>query len=96
MTKDEIYAAFAAMDQAHPFYLAVCALLDGEVNDEMVAAVVPNSTDAARHFNAGRLAHALDFRAAFRMVMNEAMEAQTAAVERAEQRAKRREAELET
>jgi hypothetical protein len=73
MKREEIYAAFAAMDQTHPFYVAVCAMVDEEVTDETAGAVAPDLSDSKRQFNAGRLAHAVDFGRAFRGVMRDAV-----------------------
>lgn len=91
MSEHEIKAAFAAFDKTHPFYLAVLALLESEIASEQVMTVSPNLGDGARHYNAGRLAHALDFRAVFNGVMREALAEQVAAVQRAERQAARRE-----
>jgi hypothetical protein len=63
MTEREINGAFAEFDPQHPFYLAVLALLDNSIATEQDAVTIPGLTDAARHFNAGRLAHAKDLRA---------------------------------
>lgn len=92
MNESEIKAAFAAFDKAHPFYRAVLALLEAEVVNEAHAACSPNLGDGGRHYNAGRLAHALDMRNVFNGVMREALAEQVAAVQRAERAAARREA----
>lgn len=63
MTNAEVDAAFAGIDPKHPFYLAVLQVLDDAVINEQDAATIPDLTDGARHFNAGRLAHAKDVRA---------------------------------
>lgn len=89
MSEHEIKAAFAAFDKTHPFYMAVMTLLDLEVQSEQVSAASPNLGDGSRHYNAGRLAHALDFRAVFNGVMREALAEQAAAVQRAERQAAR-------
>lgn len=65
LTKEQIYAGLASLDEQHTFYQAVRALIAGDVDDETDAAVAPELADGARQFNAGRLAHARDFQRAF-------------------------------
>lgn len=62
MTETEIKAGLTTLDEKHPFYVALLALVESDVEDETSAALAPDLTDAARHFNAGRMAHARDFR----------------------------------
>lgn len=93
MTPAEIKAAFVGFDKTHPFYQAVVQLLDNAVNDEQTGATLPHLTDGGRHFNAGRLAHALDFRQAFHGTMAQALWEQNRDLMRAEAAAQRKESE---
>lgn len=64
MSNEQLQKAFATIDTQHPFWKAVQAALDEAVEQEQMTVAQPDSTDGARHYNAGRLAHALDFRTA--------------------------------
>jgi hypothetical protein len=93
MTEPEINAAFAEMDPQHPFYRAVLQLLNEGVAAEQDNVTVPNLTDAARHFNAGRLAHAVDMRSLIPDATDAALAGQRKAIQTQERAAARREAE---
>lgn len=62
MNEQQIYGVFAEFDPGHPFYMAVLQLLDNAIATEQDGVIQPKLTDAERHFNAGRLAFAKDFR----------------------------------
>lgn len=62
MSEAEVKAAFAGIDPQHPFYLAMLQICDDAIVIEQDGVTLPELTDAARHFNAGRLAHAKDFK----------------------------------
>jgi hypothetical protein len=93
MNKLEIANAFAEMDPQHPFYRAVIQLLDEAVTGEQDNVTAPNLTDAARHYNAGRLAHAKDIRALLPDMTREALTNQMKALQYSERAAARRESE---
>jgi hypothetical protein len=90
MTESEINAAFAEMDPQHPFYRAVLQLLDDGVTAEQDNVTVPDLTDAARHFNAGRLAHAKDVRALIPDATRAALAGQRKVIQTQERAAARR------
>lgn len=90
MNEFEIAAAFAAFDPAHPFYRAVMQLLDDGVTAEQDNVIAPNLTDAARHFNAGRLAHAKDIRALLPDTTRAALVEQQMVIQKQEREAARR------
>ena len=93
MNENEINAAFAGMDPQHPFYRAVLQLLDEGMSAEQDNVVVPNLTDAARHFNAGRLAHAKDVRALIPDTTRAALVGQRKVIQTQERAAAMREAQ---
>lgn len=72
MTEAEIKAGLVSLDPGHGFVRSLKALLDQAVDEEQDNVTVPNLADGARHFNAGRLAHAKDFRQAFVSIIEEA------------------------
>lgn len=72
MTQKQIYAGLASLDAEHPFYLALLAVVDGDIESEISGVTIPDLTDSARQFNAGRLAHARDIRSAIVGVVSEA------------------------
>jgi len=87
MTEPEVKAAFAAFDPTHPFYRAVLQLMDDAIVTEQDNVTIPHITDGGRHFNAGRLAQAKDFRGVFLGVHQQAL---------VEQAREQRKAELAT
>jgi hypothetical protein len=87
MTTEQIKATFAAFDPNHPFYLACLQLLDDAITTEQGDVTLPCLADGARHFNAGRLAQAKDFRGYFSDVMNAALAEAAEARLRAERQA---------
>lgn len=60
MNEKQILAGLATLEPTHPFIEALGCLLANVVEAERDGVVIPNLPDAARHFNAGRLASALD------------------------------------
>jgi hypothetical protein len=72
MTDTEIKAGLLSLAPSHPFVRAVEALLTQAVEAETDSVTAPDLTDAARHFNAGRLAHAQDFKLAITGAIAEA------------------------
>jgi hypothetical protein len=86
MTEAQIKAGLLTLDPSHEFVKAMFALLDDGIITEQDAVTAPNLTDAARHFNAGRLAHAKDVRGLVADTMRDA------ARERAEAEAKKQRA----
>jgi hypothetical protein len=72
MTNEEIKAGLTSLEPGHPFVLAVTALLAQEVADEQNGAIQPQLADGSRQFNAGRLAHAVDFQRVFNGVVEQA------------------------
>lgn len=72
MTEAEIKAGLVSLDPGHGFVRALRAMLDEAVVEEQDNVTVPNLADGSRHFNAGRLAHAKDFRQAFVSIIEEA------------------------
>lgn len=92
MTDSEIKAGLISIDGSHPFVRSLGALLDQAVADEQDGVTNPNLADGARHFNAGRLAQAKDFRGAIRGIVDEARREQAAANEKAAREAERQKA----
>ena len=62
MNADQIQAGLTSLEPAHPFFQAILALVESDIDSEMDMAVAPDLTDSARQFNAGRLAHARDIK----------------------------------
>ena len=60
MNATQISHGLASLDPNHEFFQAVLALVDADIDDETNSATAPDLADGARHFNAGRLAHARD------------------------------------
>lgn len=60
MTTEQIQAGFLSLDPTHPFYQAVQEVVRMQKEIEVDAVAQNNLTDAARHFNAGRLAAVID------------------------------------
>jgi hypothetical protein len=85
----EIRKGLLSIDPQHSFYLALLAILEQEVEDEMSAACLPHLADPSRQFNAGRLAHARDLRTAIPGLMQEVRAEENARVLREQQLAKR-------
>lgn len=56
MEVQEIKNGLLSLEPSHPFYQALLAWLAEHRNSEVSAVTASNLTDAARHFNAGRLA----------------------------------------
>lgn len=74
MTDSEIKAAFASLHATHPVMLALTALAENAVKLETAASAQPTLSDGDRHFNAGRLAHALDFQQTLTDLLNQTVE----------------------
>ena len=72
MTEKQIKEGLLKLDRQHPFYVALLALLDGDIGEEMAEATRLGLTDGARQFAAGRLAHAADIRRAVEGVILDA------------------------
>ena len=64
--------ALGSLDPAHLFWRGVQEVLRQAVQTETDAVTNPGLTDAARHFNAGRLAMARDMEAALTQMVTEA------------------------
>lgn len=64
MSDLELQRGLATLDTKHPFWQAVQDVLAQAVVNEQLAVAQPDITDGARHYNAGRLAHALDLQTA--------------------------------
>lgn len=62
MTEKEIKAGLLTLDETHEFYRALLGLLEEAILAEQDNVTIPLLTDSARQFNAGRLAHAKDFK----------------------------------
>lgn len=60
---------FLSLAPDHEFAKSLLALLEEAVTVETQSCAVPERSSEARHFNAGRLAHALDLQAAVRNLM---------------------------
>jgi hypothetical protein len=84
MSEAEIKSGLLSIEPQHPFVQALNALMENAVGDEQDAVTNPNLTDGARHFNAGRLAHAKDFRGAIAGIIDEAKREQAEALAKAE------------
>lgn len=72
MTEPEILAGLASLDETHPFIKALAAVLADDTSDEVDGVTAPDLTDGARHFNAGRLAHARDLEKAIPQLLQKA------------------------
>ena len=72
MTNQQIKTGLSSLEMTHPFYLALLELLKSDADDEVEAAVAPDLADGARHFNAGRAAHARDIHRAVEGLVIEA------------------------
>ena len=62
MTDFEIREAFGGWSETSPTWRALRECLDRYVDTEVAATAQPTLSDEQRHFNAGRLARALDTR----------------------------------
>jgi hypothetical protein len=74
MNANEIKQNFLTLEPTHPFYRALLALVEADTDAEIDAATMPQLTDGARQFNAGRLAHARDLRRVIEGTMRDALE----------------------
>jgi hypothetical protein len=79
MDAKQIKAAFLTIDPTHPFYLGLQELLRQQKDIEADAVAQNNLTDAARHFNAGRLAATIDLLQLVQDVRTQAVAEQIAA-----------------
>jgi hypothetical protein len=72
MTEKDIKSGLLSLEPSHPYVQALNALLDHTVEEEQDSVTIANLADGARHFNAGRLAHAKDFRGVVKDLIAEA------------------------
>jgi len=77
MSDKELLAGLRSLDGAHPFVKAVVAMQTETVTLCTEAAAQPNLTSEGRHYNAGRLALALDVVAQFEQAMEMARRSET-------------------
>ena len=83
MEENQIKEGLLSLDEGHVFVRTLLAIYDGEIQLEQQAATVADLTDGARHFNAGRLARALDTRNSIIGLMREARSDRDAAEKKA-------------
>lgn len=72
MSDEQIKEGLLSIDEGHVFVKTLLALFDNEIRDEQLMATAPDLTDGARHFNAGRLARAMDTRNSILGLMRDA------------------------
>lgn len=88
MTTAQITNGLAALDPKHEFFQAIVALVDNDIESEISGATLPDITDGARHFNAGRLAHARDVKNFLIGAVNDAHAKRAAEAAKQQQREK--------
>ena len=86
MTDLEIKQGLLSLEPRHPFMQSLNALMEQAVSEEQDAVTNPGLADGARHFNAGRLAHAKDFRGAIAGIIEEARREREEELRKAESR----------